>query len=352
MLSNSLSQTFKVTGLIAALCVIALHYIPTDEMRPNYQYSLNFVLQDALSNGLFRLAVPAFAMTSGFFYFLSYKTIRDWHPKLRQRIRSVATPYLMVSTLFFTIFIFFQFAMEDREVSITASSIVRNIALHPLSVQLWYLRDLMFLVVLAPLFSPDSRWHGVLITTLSACWLLDFNFLPRIAGWYLLNLDTLLFFTLGAWFSRRSVALEQLTQLSRTHITSLLLLWFAFSAWRISLYPGLTVWYEKSYTLATLFLFKITLIIGLLLLFNTASRLRDKPRLLQLSAYSFFLYLFHFFPINEVLYRISGHLMAEAYRFWFCAPLAILATLLAAKLCEKWLPRSYRILNGGRGQTA
>jgi surface polysaccharide O-acyltransferase-like enzyme len=348
MFSHSLSQTFKVAGLIAALFVVALHYVPTDEMHPGYQYSLNLVLQDLLSNGIFRVAVPAFAMTSGFFYFLSYTTVRDWAPKLQQRLRSVAAPYLIVSTLFFVVFITSQWALSEDTVSITASSLATNILLHPLSVQLWYLRDLMILVLLAPLFNPSSRWHGALLITLAACWLFDMNFLPRIAGWHLLNLDTLFFFTVGAWLSRRPAQLERLTDLSHTYLTSLQLLWCILSAWRISLYPGLTVWYEQSYTLTSLLLFKTTLIIGLLLLFNAAARLRNKPALLQLSTYSFFIYLFHFFPINEVLYRISGHLMAEAYRFWLCAPLAVILTLVAARLCEQWLPGGYRILNGGR----
>lgn len=352
MLSHSLSQTFKVAGLIAALSVIALHYVPSDEMHPQYQYSPNLILLDLLSNGIFRVAVPAFAMTSGFFYFLSYKTVRDWAPKLQQRVKSVAAPYLLVSTLFFLVFIFSPWASESASTSITASTLVQNIILHPLSVQLWYLRDLMILVLLAPVFSPHSRWHGALIATLAGCWFLNINFLPSVAGWHLLNLDTLLFFTLGAWLSRRTALLEKLVALPRIHLASLLLAWCILSAWRISLYPGLTVWYETSYTLTSLLLFKITLVIGLLLLFNTAARLRNTPVLLQLSTYSFFIYLFHFFPLNEVLYRISGHLTAEAYRFWFCAPLAVMLTLIAAKCCEKWLPIGYRLLNGGRTQTA
>jgi surface polysaccharide O-acyltransferase-like enzyme len=346
----SLGHTFKIIGLLAALFVAAGHYVSTDEVSPGYSYTVNLVLLDAIGNGIFRLAVPAFALASGFFYFLSYQHLGDWPRKLRQRLHTIVTPYLIASFIFLLAFCFAYWWFQRSLPTFTPRFILDSLLLHPHSVQLWYLRDLMVLVLIAPLFNPRSGWLPWLLAPIATCWLLEINFLPRISGWYLINLETLLFFALGGYLSRRPQWLERASQLPIAALITLSALWLLLSAGRISIFPGLTVWYQEGYTLTSLLLFKATLIVGLFLLFNAAYALRQHEQLLRLSRYGFFLYLFHFFPLNEVLYRISDRFIEEAYRFWLCGPLAVLITLAAAMFCERWMPTLYSLINGGRGQ--
>lgn len=346
----SLGQTFKIVGLLAALFVAAGHYVSTDEVSPGYSYTLNLVVLDAIGNGIFRLAVPAFALASGFFYFLSYQHLGDWTRKLRQRVHTILTPYLIASFIFLLAFCFAYWWFQHTLPAFTPRFILDSLLLHPHSVQRWYLRDLMVLVLIAPLFNPQSGWLPWLLTPISACWFFEINFLPRVSGWYLINLETLLFFVLGAWLSQKSQWLARASHLPTATLLILSALWLLLTTWRISIFPGLTVWYQEGYTLTSLLLFKTTLIIGLFLLFNAAYALRHHRLLLHISRYGFFLYLFHFFPLNEVLYRISDRFIEEAYRFWLCGPLAVLITFAAAIFCERWIPTLYSLINGGRGK--
>lgn len=352
MLSISFSNTFRILGAIAALSVAAGHYVSTDEMSPGYVYTANLIFQDAIGNGFFRLAVPTFALLSGFFYFLSYQGRDSWVPKLRQRISTVVIPYILASTLFFLAFCFAYWWFQGELPAFSAKFLIDSFFLHPHSVQLWYLRDLMVLVVIAPLFNPRAMWATVLLGAIAICWALNINFLPIVEGWYLINLDTLLFFSVGAWFALRPEMLERLTHLSSNALIVFAVAWLVLSVWRISIFPGLTVWYQHGYTVPALLMFKATIICGLILVFNLAARLNANKRLLKLSGYGFFLYLFHFYPLNEVLYRLSDRVVAEAYRFWICGPAAVLITFLAALICERYLPSFYRLINGGRGTIA
>ena len=74
---KEVSSTLMTSNLIATFFVIALHYNSKKAIDISEGYNWNYVLQEFLTNGVARVAVPFFAMISGFFLFGKIRDVSD-----------------------------------------------------------------------------------------------------------------------------------------------------------------------------------------------------------------------------------------------------------------------------------
>jgi len=173
-------------------------------------YPVFYVVNEFVSNILVRVSVPLFFFVSGFLFY--YKTDFNgitYAKKVKSRIQSLLIPYLIWNIFLLALYYFVQkipdinalFSGEKERIAdfsvvdyLHAFGIGRDF---PINYQFWFLRDLIILVVAAPLifyFIRSTKGYGILL--LGVLWLFE-DRLP----YNLFLLSSLFFFGSGAFFS-------------------------------------------------------------------------------------------------------------------------------------------------------
>lgn len=207
---------------IKVILTLMVIYIHSFSLVPSVDGTLLWDVKVYLSFILPRIAVPMFFLYSGFFFFKgNLLTIKAWCKKLITRIYSVFIPFLLWSIVGGMFFFLLDgtLCMESWD----ASNIINRVLwqnsytpvvdypqwigyeipkITPLNLPLWYVRDLLLLIVITPLLYNLLRykWLSVLTLTilLGAFLFVDTNRLPYI------GIDNLLFFYVGAFLSYNS----------------------------------------------------------------------------------------------------------------------------------------------------
>ena len=187
------------SNLIATFFVIALHYNSKKAIDISEGYNWNYVLQEFLTNGVARVAVPFFAMISGFFLFGKIRDVQSYINALKNKSRTLFVPYIVSSTLILLSMIVLNYVFSPKNRGqISFFIIARCVFAQPLSVQFWFLRDLIFLTVISPFILNNNRLYSYSFgSLLLLLWVQNIQPLPIIAGWYLINIDTLFFLLAG-----------------------------------------------------------------------------------------------------------------------------------------------------------
>ena len=120
-LSAETKQSFQVVALLATILVVGIHYksdIP--DLPDPHHATWNQLAQEFLFGGIARVAVPMFAFAAGVFYFRSDDgSLDSYQTKLKQRLRTVALPYFIISTIAFATWLLIA-RMEERPLDLDA----------------------------------------------------------------------------------------------------------------------------------------------------------------------------------------------------------------------------------------
>ncbi|TWU44092.1 Acyltransferase family protein [Novipirellula aureliae] len=348
-LSAETKQSFQVVAFFATVFVVAIHYGSAYPVSASIgDASTNELLQAFLTGGVARVAVPLFAFAAGFFYFLSDQgTLSCYLRKLRQRSRTLLIPYLIISAIGILAWWFVRQA-EGNPVPLSSGELFAKWILNPQSVQLWFLRDLFVLVAVAPLLRLllEKTYQSFLIG-LAVLWMIHFQPFPVIGELYLLNIETLFFFCLGAIATKYVDWLVQLGNFRRSLTACIVLLWFSLILVRLILKPDYDSWYVQQYTITSLLIQKASILCGMVAMWAISWHLRS-PLLSRLSGLAFFVYLVHEFPLQTALYRIADRVIEVPMRFWILFPITVIGCFTAGWLLERVLPTAFAIFTGGR----
>ena len=169
---------------------------------------LDFV-QFLVSDGLCWPVVPLFFLISGYLFFSGSRlTTAGYVAKLRSRVRSLLVPFLFWNILVLALFALAQTLPAARTmVSGKAPTIaefgaydyaraILGIRHRPIAYQFWYVRDLMLLVLLAPLIGAMARRVPyALLVPVCVCWVLH--------AWpvYAPSPEATLLFAIGAYLA-------------------------------------------------------------------------------------------------------------------------------------------------------
>ena len=349
-ISPNLSRAFQVANLPAMVLVILIHYNTRAAIADKSAGDANYFLQQLLANGIARVAVPFFALAAGFFFFLNYAGTASYVRNLRKRVRTLFVPYLVVSVIMTAGFLVAR-AVVGSSHGVKPLETIAEIVLRPRSAQFWFLRDLMVLTLVSPVIYLLVRiLREFWVVALGAAWLLELQVLPKISGVYLVNIETLFFFTLGCWLVARAGFLERLVALRASWLAAAAVVWLGLLVARVCVDPTMDLWYVRRFTMTSLVLYKAAILAGLVVLVRSAaSGLLGKRTLIFLSGYTFFAFLFHYFPLNLLVVRISALIVPAEYAFYVNAPLAAALAFAAAFVCDRYLNPLYRLLTGDRG---
>jgi surface polysaccharide O-acyltransferase-like enzyme len=353
-MNKELSRKFTVLSFISMLLVVILHannmVINLSSGNIIVPKGYNSFIQDFFTQGIARIAVPLFFIISGYLYFLNIKgTFSEFKNKISKRIKTILIPYLFWSSwglIFYSILqslpMAQNFFTNGLIKDMPLEEILKIFLFNPLPFQLWFLRDLMILVVFSPLLFFALKYLRGLAILLA--------FIPWISGYFygFINTDSLLFFMLGGYLA----IFDKLVMFDGKKYAYLL-----FSLWillviinSIFLFQGISIFYFWMSVLN-----KSTLLIGIVAIWTIYDKLHGKINIATINPiinFSFFLYAFHE-PVltmtKKSLFFILGNSQHVSFSVYILAPiLTIVLSLSVGFLSKKYIPKIYYLATGGR----
>lgn len=155
LISASNSNKIRNMSLICAVLVacIHVHWAPVGVSK---------WMDVVFAQGIARMAVPFFFIVSGFFIGVRIGEPNWYRTALAKRIKTLLVPYLLWSLLFLIFCAFVNFIANIRagqsmlnalrvDLRILPSAFGLELSCHPNVVPLWYVRNLIFLVIASPM---------------------------------------------------------------------------------------------------------------------------------------------------------------------------------------------------------
>lgn len=357
-MNKYLSDKLRIISFVAIIMVLFLHsYSLTVEFNSanmNFSSKYNVLIQNFFSQGITKIAVPVFFFISGYLFFLGFRgTTNEIVLKYKKRAKSLLLPYLFWSIwglfLYFVLQLFPQsknFFTNELIVNFSFAKILNTIFLNPIPYQLWFLRDLIVLVILSPLiYWIIKHFQLIPIVLLFVIWLGFFNFSFVI----FLN-DSIFFFCLGAYFAinKNEYLIKKLNQKS---YLAFFLLWLIIVSIKTILISQ-----NSDLTILLLILHKLSIITGLLAIWSIYDiiMLKAEPNkaILRLSYFSFFIYTFHeplLTIIRKGFFHIVGANEVMSITIYFLNPIAtIIISVLVGSFIKNHFPKFYGVITGGR----
>lgn len=308
-------------------------------------------IRNIISQGIARSAVPVFFLMSGFFLFLNHSGDDHWFKKkIGQRFKSLLVPFLFWNIA--TLLILFvaqslsvtQSFFSGRNAPIASYDFfdffdsIFGLTKSPISYQFWFIRDLMLLVLVSPVIKACvTRIELPFLLILTWCWVFEVQ--TRIPP----SIEAIYFFSIGC-----AISLHNRNLFSLDFLKAPILIVYTFMLFFNATIGG---------ALKNIFLYKLTVFIGVLFFLCLSKSIVDNKRMrdifLKLSASSFFVFAAHE-PLLTMLKKIYFKLInpsgqVEVVIVYLFLPLLLIGVLVVAHRYGSWrFPRVMRIVSGGR----
>lgn len=345
-ISTELSKTLNVCNVICTVLVVAIHFNTKHHMDLSSGLTFNFYFQEMLTNGIARVAVPFFALVSGFFFFKHYSlTISSYSHSLKKRLVSLGIPYLLGASVILITEALYGLVVNFNQLD--AQFVYQAVVVKPLSVQYWFIRDLLFLAVLSPLiYALLVYCRGWVAAVVMLLWMFDIELLPTWGGRSIVTIEVGAFFVLGALLCNWPERLERI--LKECKLVWPLVIALLLLITRVAIDPMMANWYQNQYSMTSLLLQNAFIVTFLYWLLSASYRLKHVNIIQFLAKFTFFVYLYHLLPLSRVIVKASDYLVVDEYKFYLTFPLAVVASFAIAILLSKYSSRFYKVLTGGR----
>lgn len=332
-LSNKLSVLYTVL-------IVMVVYIHSTYIEAN-QYDLARFLQKLTGGGICRIANCLFFCISGYLFARNIHSVNDIWPKLLKRTRTLLLPYLLWNIIFVLWYVvidslpgistFSNTHIIEVYANQSVGETLYSLFIAPVAFQLWFLRDLMVMLLFTPLlwWIARKQWIVALVLAIASTF---------VYAW-------LIYFWLGIIIAVKQWDIENYRRPKIAVFISALI------------YVGYAIYIAWGGTSASVVEVFVN-IIGLYLvwsLYDIAARGRymaDKGLWKYLCGYSFFIYCFHepaFNVIKKLALAVCGTSEPVLIFFYYVNPwLMVLAAVAVAKILQRMTPNIYKILTGGR----
>ena len=355
-MNNYVSEKIKIISFISIILVVFLHaynlgFAPETAAAISNK-TWNWFIQDLISYGITRIAVPLFFLFSGFWFF--YKATgksQEFSDKIKKRFFTLFIPFLFWSlfgiAFYFTLQSlpqFEKFFSKELVKDYTAEMWLVKIFIHPIPYQLWFIRDLMLLVLLSPLLYYALKYLGrIFLAVVLALWFCHIDDFHN-------SIEALLFFGTGGF-----IGLYREDLLSKTASTGkatiLVLLWIS-----LLVIKSVLGWYGAPVLLVQSVL-NVSILAGVPAFWlwydaYLAQNRRFQLIILHLSTTTFFLFASHepiLTMVKKVLFIVVGSNETASLAVYFLAPCVTLVLVYSVALSlRKFATRFYQIVTGGR----
>ncbi|MES2664370.1 MAG: acyltransferase [Pseudomonadota bacterium] len=356
-MNQYLSTKLKVLSLMLTVLVVYLHsynvMIKFDNEIIELNKGYSFFIQEFLSRGIAKIAVPLFFAISGYLFFLNTQgTLNEFIVKIKKRVKTVFIPYLVWSL--WGILIYFilqalpfskQFFTKQIITDHSFQELFHIFVFDPIPYQLWFLRDLMILSLLSPLIYYVLKYLKILaLLIMGIIWFWKIDLL-------LISNESLLFFCVGGYLSleKNSVLHDDYSKKAYQYLIS----------W-------LTVIFAKTYitmvapqnNITLLVLLKLSIILGIITIWLMYDKFyRNTQRsisnvVLFSASFTFFIYAFHE-PILTIFKKgffffIGQGELASLIIFIITPLLTITLGIFLGFYMKKLWPSFYGVMTGQR----
>lgn len=340
---QNMSDKIKVVSFIATIFVV-------------YRHSLNFLAFFGTWNGmgysawvqngfmtLTQIAVPYFFIISGFFFFkrnyyegFNCRHIVDstWGKMIRVKFRTLLVPFIFWNFVGLLVLV-----ITKQEYKFDISSLLNSDWYGPL----WYVRDLMVLMFLIPLYQwifnlEDISNKGVgifkYVLLIGVFGILYHYWIP--VDTIFISSEGILFFFIGGLLRKKDNLLSK--RISSRVLFALLVVWllWSFSICKIRTFHGVYIF------------------TGILLLWNLIDLFPSKLfcKILEYSEYSFLIYVTHFYMIKIFKVALgnlfSGNEIISLISYMGLPVLCVIIIIGLGKIMQRNFHKIYAFTMGGR----
>ena len=353
-MSEYLGRKVKAISFFAIILVVFVHSynakikFASGELGDGTSSAVLFT-EHFISKGICRIVVPLFFLISGFLFYqtfdLSMEGVID---KYKKRIKSLVIPYLFWSVSGVLLFVFLQalpfsnfFFTRGLIMDYPFSKLMLTVFIDPIPYQLWFIRDLVILVLFSPLIAYLTKsTRGLWILALVALWYLT----PNSFGGF--NNESLLFFAAGCYLALNKQ--EQLLSPSRSNrfLPYLVVTWLlivSYTSYYLTFDSSKTLFHLLDYT---------GVLLGILSVWFLYDYLFHLERDFALFKYTFIIFALHeplLTVIVKGLFYLWGKTNLSTLSIYLLAPLlTILICLFCAKVWKRIAPGFYNFATGGR----
>lgn len=334
----ALSDNIRIASLLCTLMVIFRHSRNLIAFwgTENISNTCSFI-ENGMST-LTEVAVTYFFLVSGFFFFRSnYCKKTEYGAMMIKKGKTLLAPYIIWNIVGFVVLWLAGSWVNDNPTSVNSlAEFFEGLLLSDYDGPLWYVRNLMMMMVFAPIYGwlfqmNKPILYGVVGIGLFLWWW------PVDCAWY--SSEGFLFFFLGGVIRQNQIIWDK--RLTLAPLTILSCLWIVVCFF----HPLWSVWMNK---LATL--------IGIICVWSWLTFMPNysfKAWMLNISSFAFFIYVTHIFVIKTLKLLIAHFYPQQevvALLAYFLLPLVTFFVLVWIGLLWKKLSyTSYSICMGGRG---
>lgn len=332
MSSLSICEKYRVLGLIAMVMVVCRHSF-------NHSAFFGFFMIDSISGCLqygiidiTEIAVPIFFIISGFFFFRRNYYIKDEYVlMLKRKSKSLILPFLIWNLFGLFIALF----LNKNLIGQNPSSFLIHFLNSDYYVVMWYVRDLITLMILVPIYgwviNYNNRFLSLIILVILFC-----HWSVVDCSW--VSSEGMLFFAIGGMLQKNTAFLAK-----RLPIVFFLLLSVSFILECFFRFYWITI------------IHKLNIIVGIVMLWQCLFYVPSRyiKHFINFSSLSFFIYASH-------LYLLRGLKVFVAY-FWphnelvsiiafLVLPIVTISMLyyIGGKI-RHYAPVLFDVITGGRG---
>lgn len=374
---NKTSQTISIARFPLAIMVVIIHSRTLNDPMPPLNLGdisgvdIAIVIQTLFSKVVSPMAIAAFYIISGYLFFYNIDSFskKIYFSKLRKRVHSLAVPYLIWNAIYI-LWLFIKEIVKSARYgdikSVAVNFMQQNFTLTsfwdcnlwgltetnwigqttlpngPILIPLWFMRDLMVVVLLTPIiYFLIRRLKVLFLVILLFCYMS--GVWPYIHGF---SIVSVFFFSIGAFFSINNKDMVKET-------------------WQVRFLPFVLYIPLTIIMLVTLgdnselhdVLNTIYTLISACVLFNISSLISNSrlaSKLIRLQGYSVFIYCAHSFIGFTIANMILRLVSIGNYEDWLSVTISYFMRIVIAvfvcvylqKLLEKYCPKSLWLLIG------
>lgn len=332
MIDKQLSEKIRIGSFLCTFLVILRHSLNLQAFGFTESNNLLSFVENGISKQT-EVAVPFFFIVSGFFFLrVSYSNKTEYGKMLNKKVQTLFVPFLFWNIIgVVPLLIAHQFDFAYNK-----SLYLVQLLHSDWNGVLWYVRDIMTFMLLAPLymwvFKLNNKWLYLVVFGI-----LFYYWVPVDCSW--MSSEGMLFFFIGGVLQKNVEILYRVKNMPKNILVILFLLWF-FSCF---LFPRLWI------------IHRYNTLLGVVVLWCLLDKIPLKivGRVLDLSMYSFFIYVVHLDIIKLMKIGVASFFYQNqfiAFVSFFILPVAtLIVCLFIGRNWHRYFPTTFSIVTGGRG---